>query len=252
MTRVIAIIQARIGSIRLPGKVLKKICEREILDYVISRVKKSKKIDEVIVATSTLKKDDVINDFCLKKNCVVFRGSEIDVLDRFYQCAKKHSGDIIVRLTADCPLVDWNVIDYYIDYYLNNDIDYVVNSWFKNAYPSGFDVEVFSFDTLERYWKYEKDVSKREHVCSYIKEHKEMFKYSQHSNIKNTIKYNHNYLHLSIDTKKDYLLVKNILEHFEGDENITFQQIMNYIPDKMIFINIDKERHKKIKEIKNL
>ena len=105
-----AIIQARMGSTRLPGKVLKNVGEKPLLLYMIERVRKSKKLDKVIVATSILEKDNVIEDFCKENNIDYFRGSESDVLQRYYECAKSYSLDIIVRLTADCPLIDFFMI----------------------------------------------------------------------------------------------------------------------------------------------
>jgi len=250
--KVVAIIQARMGSTRLPGKIFKKIHQREILDYVVTRVNKSKEIDEVVIATTVREKDDIIENFCNERGIKVFRGSEDDVLDRYYQCAKTFSGDIIVRVTSDCPLIDWEVIDYYVKYYKNNEIDYVVNTWFDKSYPSGFDVEVLSFDILEKYWKYEKDIKKREHACNNIKNYPDLFKYVKHSNIKNNFEDKYNYLHLSVDIKEDFLLIKKIIEHFNGNINIKYQDIMNYITDDMIEFNMNDKRKEKIKTVKQL
>ena len=108
---IVAIIQARMGSTRLPGKVLKEVTGKQLLMYQIERVKTSKLLDKIIVATSALPKDDVIADFCERNNIACFRGSENDVLSRYYECAKEFQADIIVRLTADCPLSDPKVVD---------------------------------------------------------------------------------------------------------------------------------------------
>jgi len=250
MTNTVAIIQARMGSTRLPGKIMKKICGKKILEYVLERVKKAKRLNNIIVATTTEPQDDVIVEFCEEKGINYFRGSENDVLDRYYQCAKKYNTDIIVRLTSDCPLIDWNVIDNYIKYFQENDIDYVINSWFKNAYPSGFDVEVFSFSTLEKYWNHEKDLSKREHVCGYMKHYSNLFKCVQYSDIKDKLPYKFNFLHLSVDTKEDFQLVERIIKHFNGNINVTFWDILEYLTKSGFSVTSDlKEKITKIKKL---
>ena len=161
---VIAIIQARMGSTRLPGKVLKRIDGRPMLSYLLDRVLKSTKIDKVIIATSILAIDDPIEDHCKEYGVDCFRGSENDVLSRYYECAKKYNADVIVRLTADCPLADPNVIDDVIKIFECNNVDYCANTVPVSTFPDGTDVEVFSMNALEKAFNEVKDPHFREHV----------------------------------------------------------------------------------------
>lgn len=170
-----AIIQARMGSTRLPKKVMLNILEKPILWHVINRVSKASLIDKLIVATTTNNEDDAIVEFCKNNGILFFRGSENDVLDRYYQCAKEYNITDIARITADCPLHDPNVIDMIIKEYMGNDYDYVSNS-IEYTFPDGLDVEIFSFDALKIAWENAKLVSEREHVTPYMRKCKEFKK----------------------------------------------------------------------------
>lgn len=162
----IAIIQARMGSTRLPGKVLKEINNKPMLTYMLDRLKKSKKLDKIVIATSILEKDDAIEKFCKDYGIECFRGSESDVLSRYYECAKQYNPDIVVRLTADCPLADPNIIDSVIQKFEDNNVDYCANTVpiETSTFPDGTDVEVFSFEALEKAYNEVKDKHFREHV----------------------------------------------------------------------------------------
>lgn len=166
--KVVAIIQARMSSTRLPGKVLMDIAGKPMLWHVVHRVSQARLVDEVVIATSSKKSDDPIVAFARKNNIPCFRGSEEDVLDRFYQAAKAYQADVIVRITADCPLLDPAVVDKVVAAYLQGDYDYVSNT-FRYTYPDGLDVEVFSFDSLELAWREAKTAVEREHVTPYIR-----------------------------------------------------------------------------------
>ena len=161
-----AIIQARMGSTRLPGKVLKEVNGKPLLMYQIERVRISKLLDKVIVASSTLSKDDVIADFCGRNNIDCFRGSENDVLGRYYECAKQFQADIIVRLTGDCPLSDPVVIDDVISLFQKEKADYAANTVPPDTarFPDGSDVEVISMQALESAFIECQKPHDREHV----------------------------------------------------------------------------------------
>ena len=150
--KLIAIVQARMGSTRLPGKVLKDIHGRTMLARVVRRVGRSKLIDEVVVATTTEPDDKVIVEECELLGVSCFRGSEQDVLDRYYSTAKAFFADSIVRITSDCPLIDPDIIDKVIQAYLKEGPDYAGNS-LVCTYPRGLDVEVFSMQALEKAWR---------------------------------------------------------------------------------------------------
>ena len=148
----LAIIQARMASTRLPGKMLADIEGQPMLWHVVNRTKHSSLVDRLIVATSVNSGDDLIFQFCVRNNIECFRGSEDDVLDRFYQAAKATNADSVIRLTGDCPLIDAGLIDKVAHRYTTGDFDYVTNS-LRYTYPDGLDVEVFSFKALERAWR---------------------------------------------------------------------------------------------------
>lgn len=198
MKKVIAIIQARMGSTRLPGKTLVEICGKPLLEHIVERVRYSRLIKEIVVATTTKQEDNVIIDLCTKMRVKSFRGSEDDVLDRFYQCVKRFEADIIVRITADDPFKDPEVIDKAIEAILDNDkLNYVSNT-IRPTYPEGIDVEVFTFGTLEKAWKEAREPTEREHVTPYIWNNPDIFKVL---NMENDVDLS--YMRWTLDTKED-------------------------------------------------
>ena len=231
---VLCIIQARMGSTRLPGKVMEKIDhERTVLDYVISQVKFSNKVEEVIVATTNLIEDDIIcQHLDLQKN-KFFRGSSEDVLDRFYQCAKKESAKNIVRITADNPLIDPNIIDTVINENENNKCDYTTNT-INRTFPYGTEVEIFSFESLEKAWKNAKKPSEREHVTAFIYNPKNKFILNNIENEKNI-----SYLRYTVDKIEDLLLVKEIVKNI-STRPILLQDIINLQREKPEIFEINK------------
>jgi glutamate-1-semialdehyde-2,1-aminomutase len=166
--RVVAIVQARMGSTRFPGKVLAEIEGHPMLWQVVNRVRMAQAVDKAAVATSTESSDRAVANFCDKEGIPCFLGSENDVLDRFYQAARSYKADAIVRITADCPLIDPKVIDKIISCYCQADYDYVTNTM-RYTYPDGLDVEVFSFQALETAWHKARLPAEREHVTAYIR-----------------------------------------------------------------------------------
>ena len=164
---IIAISQARVGSKRFPSKILKKINEKSILQIHIERVLKSKKISKLIIATTTNEEDNIVYKLSNFIGVECFRGSEDDVLDRYYNAAKLYNADYIVRITSDCPLIDPELIDEVIESTVNSSYDYGNNVLF-NEYPDGQDVEVIKFTVLETAWKNSLLSSEREHVTPYI------------------------------------------------------------------------------------
>ena len=166
--KIIAITQARTGSTRFPEKILKKINGESLLEIHLNRIKQASKIDEIIVATTTNDKDDVIEKQFSGQNVFVFRGSEDDVLDRFYFALKERNPTYIVRLTSDCPLIDPKLIDFVVEKAIENNVDYCSNTLLE-TFPDGQDIEVFTFKALEKAWTEAQKASEREHVTPYIK-----------------------------------------------------------------------------------
>lgn len=175
--RIVAIIQARMGSSRLPGKVLMEISGKPILWHVVNRLRDCRFLDQIVIATSVDKKDDAIEKFCKDNDISYYRGNEADVLDRYYQTAKDYDADIIARITADCPLIDPKIVDRVITGYFENMTNFDGASNIVNRrYPRGLDVEVVSFSSLERCWEEADKDYQKEHVTPYIYEHPEIFK----------------------------------------------------------------------------
>ncbi|HEV8506593.1 MAG TPA: glycosyltransferase family protein [Chitinophagaceae bacterium] len=165
--KIIAITQARYGSSRLRGKVLEKVAGKELLTIHLERAKRSKKIEKLIVATTDEPEAHRIVQLAMENKCGVYRGSLTDVLDRYYQAAKKEAPDYVVRITSDCPLIDAEIIDEIIDCCIRGGFDYCSNTLHR-TFPDGEDVEIFRFIALERAWKEAVLQSDREHVTPYI------------------------------------------------------------------------------------
>jgi spore coat polysaccharide biosynthesis protein SpsF (cytidylyltransferase family) len=209
----IAIIQARTGSTRLPGKVLMRICGKSVLEHVVERVMACSLIDEIFVATTIAKDDIGIVKLCCSRNIRVFCGSENDVLDRFYQLAKLIQPTNIVRITSDCPIIDPIVIDNIISQHMFRGVDYTSNTLIE-TYPDGLDTEVFTYKALNKAWTNAKLNSEREHVTPYIKNHSEKF---THHSVISVIDYSKK--RWTLDTEQDFQLISFIFENLYPTKN---------------------------------
>jgi spore coat polysaccharide biosynthesis protein SpsF len=200
------IIQARTGSTRLPGKTMMPVDENDtVLSFGIKQVQFSKLIEKIVIATTDLPEDDLIVEHIKKLNVNCFRGQSKDVLDRYYQCAKKFNFSIIVRITSDCPLIDPIIIDSVISNFLKNQFDYLSNVHPVTTFPTGTDVEVFSFESLEKSWNEAKKPSEREHVTPYLYT-SDFFKIGVFKNYKDL-----SHLRWTIDYKQDLDLICEIV-----------------------------------------
>lgn len=218
-----AIIQARMGSSRLPGKVLMEVMGRPLLSYEIERLRFNKTIDEIFIATTVNKVDDPIAKFSEKEGLRFYRGSEDDVLDRYYQAAKKYNANHIMRLTADCPLIQPDICDRIVDTYFDSGCDYACTG---ESFAEGLDCEVISFKALSQAWREAKLKSEREHVTLYIRNHPERFRLVIVENKTDDSKYR-----LSVDEKEDYSVVKAILENLykRSDNYFTIEEIFAFL-----------------------
>ena len=193
------------GSTRLPGKVLMKINENDlILDFVIRQLKFSELLDGIVIATTNLEQDDIIEKYAKDNGIKYFRGSSLDVLDRYYQCAKELKLSTILRVTSDCPLIDPKIVDKIIRKFKKGKYDYVSN-FLSHSFPNGTEAEMFSFSVLENAWHNGKKSNEREHVTPYIYDNQEKFCLGQ---IKNEKDYSN--FRWSVDRKDDLELVKAI------------------------------------------
>jgi len=173
IVKVVAIIQARMSSSRLPGKVLMPLANKPVLAHIVERLSYCKMIDKIVVATTNEVSDDLVADYCKNNNIDFYRGSLKDVLDRYYQSAKIHHANPIVRITGDCPVIDPVVVDAVITGYLSGEYDYY---GLGGEFPDGLDCTVFSFSAIERAWKEAKLQSEREHVGPYIENNPHLFR----------------------------------------------------------------------------
>ena len=219
MTKYGIIIQARFNSTRLPGKVLKKIGKYTILEILIKRLRKIKTKYEIIVATSKDKSDNKISDFLKKKKIKVFRGSNKNVLDRFFECAKKNRFKNIIRITADCPLIDHKILDKTIKLFEKKKLDYVSNTM-PPTFPDGLDVEVFTFKALQEAFKKAKNPHDLEHVTPYIRNN-DLFKKDNFTNNKDYSK-----LRWTLDEYLDLIFLKELNKKIDII-NSDFKNILN-------------------------
>lgn len=249
MNKVLSICQARYDSTRLPGKVMLKILGKPLLWYVIKRLKLVKTPNEVIIATSEYPSNEPIMKLAKKMGVKYIAGSEKDVLDRFYQAAKEVKGDIIIRTTSDCPLIDPNIIERGLDLFINNDYDYVSNVH-PPTYPDGFDVEIFSFKALKKAWENADLKSEREHVTPYIWKNEELFKLKNFE-YKNDL----SSFRLTVDTQEDFTLVSKVIKEFYDKwDSFTLNDVIEFLKDnpKLLEINSQYKRNEGyIKSLRN-
>ncbi|MDZ5632389.1 glycosyltransferase family protein [Janthinobacterium sp. GMG1] len=203
---ILAILQARVSSSRLPGKVLKPLLGEPMLLRQIERLRDVRQIDHLLVATSRESSDDAIEALCLANNIACFRGDLNDVLERFHQAAQTFSPEHIVRLTADCPLTDPALIDEVIAFYLAGDYDYVSNC-VEATYPDGLDVEIFRAPCLDDAWREARLPSQREHVTPFIHQQAQRYKVGVYRSARDL-----SHLRWTVDEPKDFELVSMIYE----------------------------------------
>ncbi len=221
--KVIAVIQARWGSTRLPGKVLKDIEGKTMLARVVERVQKAKRIDELTVATSMNGKDDGIVEECRRLGAGVFRGSETDVLDRFYQAVQSRSEDAVVRITADCPLIDPEVINQVIGAFLKEKPDYASNTLVR-TFPRGLDTEVVATQALTRAWREASFPYHRAHVTPYFYENPHLFRL-----LSVTAEGNHSHYRWTVDTQADLDFVRAVYVRLKKNENFGWQEVLQLL-----------------------
>jgi len=222
----LAIVQARMGSSRLPGKSLADIEGHPMLWHVVERVRRAQLVHKVVVATSDKIADDPIAEFCEREGILCFRGSEDDVLDRFYQAAKEHSGEVLVRVTADCPLIDPSVIDRVVERYERGSFDYVSNVM-RCTYPDGLDAEVFSISALERAWREAQKLSEREHVTPYLRSGK-----FRTANVESDLPVSGGQYRWTVDEPPDLEFVRRVYSAFAGNGGFGFHDVFRLLKER--------------------
>lgn len=244
--KTIAIIQARMGSTRLPGKVMKDLLGKTVLAHDIERVKQAKTIDDIVVATTVADIDDCIAEEALRCGAKIFRGSEEDVLSRYYFAATENEADIIVRITSDCPLIDPKIVDDIVAFFKQNEYDIVTNAGndlSQRTYPRGLDTEVFSYETLQETHNNAKENYQREHVTPYIYENAKRIYY-----YKNNVDYSH--YRWTLDTEEDWQLIKKLYEHlYHGKHDFYMSDILMVMKQNPELFKINKDvKQKKLRE----
>lgn len=222
--KTVIIIQARMGSTRLPGKIMKPLGGSVVLDFVVSRCKLVENVDEVIVATSILSQDNAVEQWCLQNNVSCFRGSEDNVLSRYYECALQYKPvDYVIRVTADCPFVDYELANEVITEMKEHPADIVL---FNGSLPRGLAVEMISFSALEYIFENGHELRHREHVTYYAYENPQQFKATTLT-VPEVKKYPE--LRITLDTEEDYQLCQAVADHFQGDKLVSSQTVVNFL-----------------------
>jgi spore coat polysaccharide biosynthesis protein SpsF len=263
MTRVVAIIQARMGSTRLPGKVLLDIAGQPMLARVLTRTSRSASIHQTMIATTTDASDDALADYCLGNNIRFTRGSTYDVLDRYYQAALQDKADVVVRITADCPVIDPALVDEVVKTLLREKIDFVCNRLpppFHRTYPIGLDTEVCTFMALERAWKQAKGPQEREHVMPFFYENTQLSVVSdrlstgdsprgfQIALLNHTPDYGSR--RWTVDTAEDLEFIRQIYSRFDGRDDFTWQEVLNLLDREPHLMEINAAvKHKTLRDV---
>ena len=225
--RVVALVQARMGSKRLPGKVLREVAGKPLLGYVIDALEQVPSLSNIVVATTKGPGDDPIVDYCFERGVATYRGADEDVLERFYEAAKAHMAEVVVRITADCPLIDHQIVEQVLQHYHDEYLayDYVSNTQHR-SFPRGLDVEVFSFEALERAHQNATDPAEREHVTLHIYRNPDNFRIGSFE------------YRLTVDTEEDLELVTHVLEEIKG-ERITWQNVLRVLEQHPKWVHIN-------------
>ncbi|MFC1743998.1 cytidylyltransferase domain-containing protein [Candidatus Riflebacteria bacterium] len=219
-----AIIQARMGSTRLPGKVLKKLRDKTLLEILLKRVKKAKLVDEIIVATTSSDRDKPIVEIAKKMDVSFFCGSEENVLERFFHAAKERELDTIVRITSDCPFTDPLLIDKHIQLFREHPGAEYVSNTLQRRFPRGFDIEIFSYSALYRAHLNAGQDFEKEHVTPYIIENFKAvnFQYGE----------DHSEFRVTVDTPEDLKLVNELFEIFNGRTDFSFTEVIEILKER--------------------
>jgi spore coat polysaccharide biosynthesis protein SpsF len=261
--RVVAIIQGRMSSSRLPGKILADITGQPMLTRVYNRTSRAQTLDEVIFATTTDASDDPVAEYCDFSGIPFTRGSLFDVLDRYYQTAKQAKADIVVRITADCPMIDPDLIDDVVKAVTSDQFDFACNRLpppFQRTYPIGLDVEVCTFGLLEKAWKESTETFHREHVMPYFYEGVELTRKSRTLEtgisprgfkialLNHTTDFGD--YRWTVDTPEDLEFMRQVYSHFDGRDDFTWKEVLDLVHDEPKLMEINAGvKHNTLKDV---
>jgi len=241
MKHIVAIVQARMGSTRLPGKVLKKIIGTPMLVHQIERILRSDLINTVVISTTMKPEDDQIIALCKERGWKFFRGEENDLLDRYYQTALHYDATMVVRLTADCPLIDPEIIDQVISVFIRADppVDFVSNSLPIQTFPRGLDTEVMSIGALKKAWREDRNPEWREHVTPYIERNPSKFVIMGFTNPVNL-----SHMRWTVDTLEDLEFVRKIYKHFNSNK-FSWKEVLDFLEKHPEYSEINRNVRQK-------
>lgn len=238
--KIVITVEARMSSSRLPGKMIKPILGRPVLELLIERLKRVKLADEIIIATSIKKENEIIEEISRRLQVRCFRGSEEDVLKRVLQAAKSIQADIIVEITGDCPLTDPEIVDQCLNFFLKNNFNYVSNGGPVKTFPAGLAVQVFPVKVLEEVDRLTNDPQDREHVSLYIYRHPQKYRLG-YLRAKGQLIWPE--LFLCLDTEKDFQLIKAIFEHlYPQGPNFSAVEVIKYLRQHPHLTKINHDR----------
>ncbi|MHB8899425.1 MAG: cytidylyltransferase domain-containing protein [Thermoguttaceae bacterium] len=241
--RVVAIVQARTGSTRLPGKVLHDLAGHTMLARVLRRTQRAALVNQVVVATTTSSEDDPVVSECRRLGVSWYRGSEHDVLDRYYVTAEAYRAELVVRVTSDCPLIDPALIDRVVEAYFRERPDYVSN-FLERTFPRGLDNEAVPFEGLARAWCEAEAAYQRVHVTPYFYEHPELFRLLAVKQDRDLS--GHRW---TVDTPDDLRFVRAVFELLGGDDRFTWEDVLALIEADASLAGINRHvRHKALRD----
>lgn len=240
--KIVATIEARMTSSRLPGKVLMEFCGKPDLQHIIERLRRSQYVDEVVVATTVNKTDDPVIELCEQLKCKYYRGSEEDVLQRVLDTAKSVNADLIVEITGDCPVIDWRHVDYLVEMFGAGNYDYVANV-IKRTFPRGFDTQVYPVAVLEGVNQLTNDPLDHEHVSLYIYNHPERYRLG---NWEAPTLVHHPEFEITLDTKEDYQLIKKVYEElYPVNQDFSCEDVVQLLLERKDIADIVAEVKRK-------
>ncbi len=230
---ILCIVQARSSSTRLPGKVLKPILGKPMILHELERLRRSKRIAKIVLATSQEQSDDALADIVATSGIDVYRGSLDDVLDRYYQCAKRYQPKHVVRITGDCPVIDWRVVDKVIEKHIKEENEYTNTT---ERFPDGMDTEVVCFSALNRAWKEARLPSEREHVTPYIRNHAELFRLG-HLDCRQDL----NSMRWTVDEPQDFAFIRQVYETlYPTHADFAMDDILHLLEQRPVLSSINQ------------
>lgn len=248
MNKIVASVQVRMGSSRFPGKVMHEVLDKPLLGHLIERLKKSKYLDEIVIATSINSNNDIIESYCKNIGVTCFRGDEDDVLGRTLGALKLMKANVGVEIFGDCPLIDPNIVDYMIEKFINSNENYdFVGNDLETTFPPGMEVEVFKVQALKDSSKRTDDIIIREHGTLFIRQNPSIYK------VKNIIapkKWYYPELELEVDTKEDMYVIEEIIKHFKTCKNYGVEDIIEFLMDNPDLTKINANVPRRWKEIR--